>query len=78
MSHLQEIPYEQSEGRLREIYNEELKSLGYIKNTNRVMSSRPEAIDAWNALVKAIRANMRLRRYELVTLAASQAQGCKY
>ena len=78
MSYIEEIPYEKAEGRLREIYAGDLKSPGYVKNTNRALSLRPEAIDAWGALSKAIRSRMRLRRYELVTVAAARALRCKY
>jgi len=78
MSYIQEIPYEQSNGRLREIYDDSLKTKGYIENFDLLFSLRPEVNDAWMALIKTIRANMRLRRYELVTLAAARTVGCRY
>jgi hypothetical protein len=78
VSFIEEVPDEKANGRLSEIYAEDLKNVGYVKNTNRVMSLRPEAIDAWNALVRTVRDHLRLRRYELVTFAAAKALGCRY
>ena len=46
--------------------------MGYIPNYARLFSHRPEAYRAWQSLSTAIRGNMRLRRYELVTLAAAR------
>ncbi len=78
MSFIEETTLENAAGRLREIYEEGLKSAGYIENTDRVLSLRPDVIDAWGTLIKTIRSHMRLRRYELVTLAAAQALECRY
>ena len=78
MSYIHQIPYEQADGRLREIYDADLKTLGYIQNTDLVFSLRPEVNDAWTALIKTIRSHMRLRRYELVTLASAKTLGCRY
>lgn len=78
VSYIDEIPLEDSTGRLREIYEKELASNGFIHNFTSLMSFRPEVIDAWDELKKRIRSHMHLRRYELVTLAAAQAIGCVY
>ncbi len=40
------------------------------------MSLRPKAIAAWRNLTRTIRANMNMRRYELVTLAAAVTMKC--
>jgi hypothetical protein len=78
MFYIEDVPYEKAVGRLREIYAEDLKDPGYVKNTDRALSLHPEVIDVWNALVRTIRSQMRLRRYELVTVAAARALRCKY
>lgn len=67
-----------AEGKLREIYEGDRKSLGYVPNHARVFSLRPEVLEAWRAFQGSIRKNLRLRRYELVTLAAAMALNCRY
>jgi hypothetical protein len=78
MSYINHIPYEDSTGRLRELYETELKNQDFIPNYVQAFSLRPEVYEAWSTLLKTIRTQMRLRRYELVTIAAAQAQGCRY
>jgi len=65
-------------GKLREIYDGDRKSLGYVPNHARVFSLRPDVLEAWRAFQGSIRKNLRLRRYELVTLAAAKALNCRY
>jgi uncharacterized peroxidase-related enzyme len=67
-----------AEGKLREIYDGDKKSLGYVPNHAKVFSLRPEVLEAWRAFQGSIRKNLRLRRYELVTLAAAKALNCRY
>ena len=66
------------DGRLREIYDGDRKSMGYVPNHAKVFSLRPEVLEAWRAFQGSIRKNLRLRRYELVTLAAAVALKCRY
>jgi uncharacterized peroxidase-related enzyme len=68
----------EAEGKLREIYEGDRKSLGYVPNHARVFSLRPEVLEAWRAFQGSIRKNLRLRRYELVTLAAAKVLNCRY
>jgi AhpD family alkylhydroperoxidase len=75
---IQTIQEAEAEGRLREIYDGDRKSLGYVPNHARVFSLRPEVLEAWRAFQGSIRKNLRLRRYELVTLAAAKALNCRY
>ena len=75
---IQTIPEAEAEGKLREIYEGDLKSLGYVPNHAMVFSLRPEVLATWRALQGSIRKNLRLRRYELVTLAAAMALKCRY
>ena len=69
---------EDAEGLLRELYDEDRQESGYIRNTTRVWSERPELSVAWQQVIKSIRSHLRLRTYELVTMAASRAIGCQY
>ena len=68
----------EADGRLREIYDGDRKSMGYVPNHAKVFSLRPEVLEAWRAFQGSIRKNLRLRRYELVTLAAAVALKCRY
>jgi uncharacterized peroxidase-related enzyme len=68
----------EADGKLREIYDGDQKSLGYVPNHAKVFSLRPEVLEAWRAFQGSIRKNLRLRRYELVTLAAAVALKCRY
>jgi uncharacterized peroxidase-related enzyme len=51
---------------------------GYIANGTMTLSLRPEIFIAWENLLKAIHSKMRLRRFELVTIAAASALHCTY
>jgi hypothetical protein len=78
MAFIRTIPPEQAEGRLQEIYEHEVKTLGYVARGTQTLSLRPEVFEAWEHLIKTIRSKMRLRRYELVTIAAARALHCTY
>ncbi len=68
----------EAEGKLRELYEGDRKNYGYIPNHASVFSLRPEVFEAWRAFQGSIRKNLRLRRYELVTMAAAVALKCRY
>jgi uncharacterized peroxidase-related enzyme len=68
----------EAEGRLREIYEGDRQSMGYVPNHAKVFSLRPEVLETWRAFQGSIRKNLRLRRYELVTLAAAMELKCRY
>ena len=68
----------EAEGTLLELYQEDMKTKGYVANTTTAFSLRPEVYKAWLQLLSSIRSNMRLRRFELVTFAAAQALKCTY
>ena len=78
MAFIQTVPAEQATDKLQELYNDDLHSLGYIANHTQAMSLRPEVNAAWRSLIGTIRSKMRLRRYELVTIAAAAALHCTY
>jgi uncharacterized peroxidase-related enzyme len=67
-----------ADSKLRNIYDGDRKSLGYVPNHAKVFSLRPEVLEAWRAFQTSIRKNLRLRRYELVTFAAAMALNCRY
>jgi uncharacterized peroxidase-related enzyme len=75
---IQTVSESEAEGKLREIYEGDRKNLGYVPNYAKVFSLRPEVLEAWRAFQGSIRKNLRLRRYELVTLAAAMALNCHY
>ncbi len=78
MAFIKTVPAAQAEGKILEIYQEDLKTKGYVANHTSAFSLRPEVYRAWQNLLGSIRSHMRLRRFELVTLAAAQALKCTY
>jgi len=72
------ISESEAEGKLREFYEAEQKSSGYVPDYLKVFSLRPDVLETWRAFQGSIRKNLRLRRYELVTLAAAMALKCRY
>jgi uncharacterized peroxidase-related enzyme len=78
VAYIETRPEDPAEGRLREIYEGDLKTYGYWPNHSRLFSARPEVLDAWRAFQGSIRKHLRLRTYELATMAAAQAIHCRY
>ncbi len=78
MSFLKSIPPEQAEGQAKELFAQDQDKKGYISNYTHLFSLRPEVLTAWRNLQASIRRNMRLRRYELATLAAALEMKCTY
>ena len=78
MPYIKTIPEDQSDGLLTNLYQRITKTPGYLPNHAKIFSLRPKVYEAWLNLQDASRSNMRLRRYELVTFAASQELGCSY
>jgi uncharacterized peroxidase-related enzyme len=72
MSFIETIAREEATGATREIYEAAEEGAGYLPNYTRLFSHRPEVYRAWQKLGAAIRENICLRRYELVTLAAAR------
>ena len=68
----------EAHGKLREIYEGDQKNLVYVPTYARVFSLRPDVLEAWRAFQGSIRKNLRLRQYELVTLAAAMTLKCRY
>ena len=78
LAFIRTVPPDKAEGVLSEIYQEDLKTKGFVANHTSAFSLRPEVYRAWQNLLSTIRSKMRLRRFELVTLAAAQALKCTY
>lgn len=77
MTILQTAAESEVTGLAAELYAEDLASLGYVPTHTRAMALNPEAVRAFEALVKAVAPGLGMRRYELVTLAAAGAIGSK-
>lgn len=78
MAFIRTISPDDAEGKLREIYDHEQQAQGYVASGTISLSLRPDVFEAWENLLRAIRSKMRLRRYELVTIAAASALDCTY
>ncbi len=68
---------EAATGPVRELHDRDLASLGYVTTDSILFSLRPAIQVAWRELVKELRKTIHLRRYELVTIAAARALGCR-
>ena len=75
MSILATTPESQAFGLKAKIYDDDLRSHGYVAKHTKDLAVNPEAYVAFEALISAITQNMDVRRYELITLAAAQALG---
>lgn len=62
-------------GLVAELYDDDIRDLGYVPSHTRVMAVNPEAVKAFEQLIRAVAGPMDKRRYELVTLAAAEAIG---
>jgi hypothetical protein len=78
MWYIPPVADEDAEGLLRELYDKDLEEDGYVSNTTRIWSYRPELAVTWRQLHKMIRSHLRLRTFELITLVTSRAIGCVY
>jgi len=76
MAFIKEIPLEEATGELREAYESDLKTLGYVANYTKVLALRPKVRAARGGLISAIRSPMDQRRYELITIAAAAQLRC--
>jgi uncharacterized peroxidase-related enzyme len=78
MAYIRTIPEEQAEGVLREVYDQQIKNTGAVSNYHQLLSLHPEVMSAYGEMVKTFRSKMRLRRYELIMMAAARIIGCRY
>lgn len=78
MPFINTIPEDEATGDTKAMYDAAKGALGYIPNYTHLFSHRPDVMSAWAGLNKAIRNNMTVRRYELVTVAAARALTSSY
>jgi len=78
MAYIRTIEEDQAEGLVQELYDSARGTYGYVPNHAKLFSLRPEVYQAWNKLLGGFRSHMRLRRYELITFAASLELECTY
>ena len=77
MTILQTADESEVTGLAAELYAEDLEDYGYVPPHTRAMALNPEAVRAFEALIKSVAPGLGMRRYELVTLAAAGAIGSK-
>jgi uncharacterized peroxidase-related enzyme len=75
MTILQTAEPDEVAGLAAELYAEDLASIGYVPSHTRVMALNPDAVRAFESLIRAAAPGLGMRRYELVTLAAAGAIG---
>jgi uncharacterized peroxidase-related enzyme len=73
MSVLHTVDEADATGEVAKIYNEDIEDIGYVPSHSKMMALNPDAVRAWQALVRAIALPLGKRRFELVTLAAARA-----
>ena len=78
MAFITTVPVEEAAGDVRTMYEQTQSSPGYVPNYAKLFSHRPQVMAAWEALISSIRANLDLRRYELITLAAARSLNSSY
>jgi uncharacterized peroxidase-related enzyme len=75
--YVQTVAPEDATGAVRDMYASDLADRGYVATDTLLFSLRPAVHAAWRELIRAIRTTLRLREYELVTIAAARALGCR-
>jgi uncharacterized peroxidase-related enzyme len=78
MTFIDTVSPDEASGAVAEFYEEDRAADGYVWNMTRAFSPRPEVLAAWQQLNAAVRADIDLRRYELVTIAAARALRSSY
>jgi uncharacterized peroxidase-related enzyme len=78
MAFINTIDDDAAHSELAELYAGARESEGYVPNTLRAFSQRPEAWTAWVNLKETIAGGMDTRRYELATLAAARELRSSY
>ncbi len=78
MAYIRTVPEEAATGLVRQLYERDISSDGYVWNTTKSLSLHPEIMAAWSGLTAAIRSNMDQRRYELITVAVASELRCSY
>ena len=69
---------EEATGDVAARFEGDRRTYGYVPNWSRVLTPRPDVLDAWKQLIAAVKAGMDERRYELVTVAAARELRSSY
>ena len=78
MSYIKTIPEDKAKGEVKEMYESEIATRGYLPNFAKIFCYHPKVMLAWRALIKSIIENMDKRNYELVTIAAARELRSSY
>ncbi|NKB98749.1 MAG: peroxidase [Pseudomonadales bacterium] len=78
MAFINEATHATTDPHTQRVYARQTRAFGYLPNYAPLFSHRPEVIDRWSDLQKSMRANMSVRVFELVTLAAAIALKSSY
>ncbi|WP_455271579.1 carboxymuconolactone decarboxylase family protein [Rhizobium herbae] len=73
-----EMPDASANEQTAKLYARAEASYGYLPNMVKAFGHRPDVMESWSALLSGIKANMNLRRYELVTMAAAKEMKSSY
>lgn len=72
MSIIRTVPEAEATGEVAELYAADLDELGYVPPHTRAMAMNPQALQAFQQLIRSVVPTLGLRGYELVTLAAAR------
>lgn len=78
MAFINTVSPAEAHGPVRDMYDRQQRSYGYVPNYAKVFSHRPEVMTLWSDLLYGVRRNMDKRRFELVTVAAAMAVRSTY
>jgi len=78
MTFIETVPEAEAAGAVADLYRGDREAFGQLPNFTQAFSLRPEVYASWRQLNGAIKANMDLRRYELVTVAAARRLRSSY
>ena len=71
MSYIETVPLEEATGEVREMYERQQGSWGYVPNYAKSFSHRPEVMARWGKLLAELQRPMDKRRLEMITFAAA-------
>ena len=74
MTYLQTVPDDEATGEVAKIYRQEIDASGYVPESTRALTTRPDVLAAYTSFVGAIRGGFTLpvRDWRLITLVAAK------
>jgi len=70
------IPIEEATGKVKELYDNDLRTHGRVRDVTQMLSLRPDVFAAWRSMNGALQSTMDPRHYELATIAVAISLGC--